>query len=332
MKFSFLHIFSGLLFGAVLISCNGSPSYRYEEGMAWNTVYHITYRSSIDLSDSVRAVFKDIDYSLSPFNGESLVSRVNSNLSDSVDGHFIAVYQESLAVNRASGGAFDPTLAPLIRAWGFGQGHEVSADTLRLDSLLQFVGIQKTCLDGLRLVKEDPRIEFNFSALAKGYGVDCIADMLERNGVDDYLVEVGGEIRVAGCNPSGSFWNIGIDRPVSESNPGDIVSSVQLREGAMATSGNYRNFHESGGRRFGHTISPATGRPVMSDVLSATVVAPTCLEADALATACMVVGSEEALNLCSRLRVGVMLVLSDFSVVDNPAFRSLTGQSGRLEE
>lgn len=298
--------------------------FRTAEGMAWNTGYHITYEAEHDMSDSILTVLNAIDASLSPFNGESTVSKINDNRSDSTDDMVTEVYLESRRINKETEGAFDPTLAPLIRAWGFGQGHEVSADTIRLDSLLSFTGISKTELKEGRITKSDPRIEFNFSALAKGYGVDCIADMLERNGVVNFLVEVGGEIRASGHNRNGSAWTIGIDRPVEDSPTGDFQKIVSVTDAAIATSGNYRNFHKEGDLKFGHTISPTTGRPIATDVLSATVIAPTCMEADALATACMVMGSEKALLLCTRLKAGVMLVLTDMTVVTNDIFSSYT--------
>lgn len=310
-----------------LISCSSKEHFRYEDGIAWNTFYHITYEAEADLSDSIRYIFDAIDSSLSPFNPQSTVTKINDNLSDSIDYHFKVVYNESSRINRETDGAFDPTLAPLIRVWGFGQGHELSADTLRIDSLLKYVGIARTRLEGQLLIKEDPRIEFNFSALAKGYGVDCIADMLGRNGSDNYLVEVGGEIRSAGHNPKGTDWTIGIDRPDAEAKAGEMSAVISISDAALATSGNYRNFHESGGERFGHTISAVTGRPVKTDVISATVITQRCMEADALATCCMALGSDEALNLCTRLRAGVMLIRDDMSVVTNSIWQASEPES-----
>lgn len=310
----------------LISSCGENDRFRYEEGFVWNTVYHISYESERSLTDSIIEVFNNIDSSLSAFNPESTVSKINDNRSTNIDSLFAEVYRESVKINRASSGAFDPTLAPLIRAWGFGQGHEVNSDTLRLDSLLSFVGISKTWISGGELVKEDPRIEFNFSALAKGYGVDCVADMLERNGVSNYLVEIGGEIRLSGHNSRGEDWCVGIDRPEEGLPQGETVLNIVMSSGAIATSGNYRNFQESGGNRFGHTLSAVTGRPVKTDVISATVVAPACMEADALATTCMAIGKEKALDLCNRLRAGVMLVCDDMSVVYNPVFGSLIRQ------
>lgn len=322
----------GLISLLCLIGCSSHQGFRQEEGMAWNTVYHITYDSDKDLSDSILLVFDEIDRSLSPFNRESVVSKINDNRSSKVDAHLSRVHAESVRINAESEGAFDPTLAPLIRAWGFGQGHEVSADTLKLDSLLSLVGISKTRISDGILIKENPDIEFNFSALAKGYGVDCIADMLERNGVKNYLVEVGGEIRSAGHNPRGEKWSVGIDRPVEGASVGDMVMTVCVGNSAIATSGNYRNYQDAGNKRFGHTISPVTGRPVESDVISATIVCNTCMEADALATSCMVLGSEKALDLCNRLKAGVMLVRKDMSVITNPLFDSFITSSDSASE
>lgn len=306
-----------------LSSCSGHLEFRKTEGIAWNTAYHIIYESNHDLTDSVITVLNEIDNSLSPFNPKSVVSRINENSTDSVDIHFKKVYSESRRIHEESGGAFDPTLGPVIRAWGFGKDHEVQADTMRLDSLLTLVGIEKTDLRNFSLLKTNPDVEFNFSALAKGYGVDCIAEMLERNGVENYLVEVGGEIRAKGRNSKGDDWTIGIDRPFPDSQPGELQEVISITDAAIATSGNYRNYHQSEGKTFGHTISPVDGRPVQTDVISATVIASNCMEADALATCCMVIGSEKALSLCSRLGAGVFIIKSDLTVVKNDLFSGL---------
>lgn len=323
MKFPGFHILIILLATGLITSACSRHEYKFEEGIAWNTAYHITYESDRNLSDSIIYVLNEIDNSLSPFNRESTVTKINENRSSETDSHFNKVYAESVRINAATDGAFDPTLAPLIRAWGFGQGHMISPnDTLRLDSLLELVGISKTEIINKKIAKKNPGIEFNFSALAKGYGVDCIADMLIRNGVVNFLVEIGGEIRANGHNPGGNKWGIGIDRPIEDSK-GEIVETIYLNSGAVATSGNYRNFHKDGERQFGHTISPKTGRPIQTDVISATVIAPDCMEADAIATSCMVLGAEKALNLCNKLNLAVMIIKNDLTVESNSAFDRL---------
>lgn len=324
------------ILASVAVSCTGQKEiYRVEDGMVWNTSYHIVYKSEDVLTDSILKIFDEIDNSVSAFNENSTVSKINKNLSDSTDAHFRNVYSRSREISEATGGMFDPTLAPLIRAWGFGKGHEVNSDTLRIDSLLDLVGISKTTLKNNRLIKDNPNIEFNFSAIAKGYGVDCVADMFERNGVSDYLVEIGGEIRMAGKNDRNKVWAIGIDKPAITSSGAveETVATLNITDAGVATSGNYRNYHVTDGGTFGHTISPVTGRPVQSDVISATVIAPTCMDADAIATSCMIVGRKKSLQLCDSLGYAVLLIDKDMKVFTNKIFRQLesTGKLGRLE-
>lgn len=303
-----------------------SSSYVMEDGMVWNTTYHITFKGSPHLRDSVMAILNDVGKSLDVFDSTSLVSRVNSADSLRVDSHFIKVYNASRLVNVASGGMFDPTLSPLITAWGFGPGHKLSADTLAIDSILEFVGIAKTRLVGDMIVKDDPRVQFNFSAVAKGYGCDEVANMFRRNGVYDYLVEIGGEIALSGKNPRGGKWKVSIDRPLQTDSTvsHDACGVIELTDAGMATSGNYRNYKKEGGKTFGHTISPLTGRPVATDVISATVIAPTAMEADAAATACMASGSEKSKAMLRQLRFEGMLILSDSSIWTTPKFSSLS--------
>lgn len=332
----------------LVAACTQRNDYHTDEGMAWNTIYHITYNSPRDFSDSIRMIFNDIDLSVSAFNDSSTVSLINRNRTAATDVHFRNVYRKSLEINEMSYGMFDPTLAPLIRAWGFGQGHTISADTLRLDSLLDLVGIRRTelrpdSLYGDILYKENPGIEFNFSALAKGYGVDCIADMLERNGVEDYLVEVGGEIRASGVNRQGKPWTIGIDMPLpdEQKDSSSPISTISITDIGLATSGNYRNYQStSKSGTFGHTISPITGRPVTTDLASVTIIVPAgyqsqterhvaeeafpCMTADAIATACMTLGLEESQHLCTRLRIAALFITTDLRIISNPAYRALT--------
>jgi len=250
--------------------------------------------------------------SLSAFDSTSTVSKINNCSDMHSDRHFTAVLTESQRIHRLTGGAFDPTLAPLVKAWGFGQGHCPTSDTLAIDSLLNLVGINKVKVSGGIAAKANPAISMNFSAIAKGYGCDEIGRMLKRNGVENFLVEIGGEIAVAGKNPKGGDWRISIDRPI-ESNTEEIHISqmiIEVGECGIATSGNYRNYTEDNGRRLAHTISPATGRPVQTDVLSATIIAPSAMEADALATSCMVLGSKRSVALLDSLGLPALLVMS----------------------
>lgn len=309
-----------------LVSCG--RGYRNLEGMVWHTTFHITYESDRDLTDSIYKVLDEVGRSLNFFDDLSLVSKVNANDSTDVDADFIRVYEMSRMVNNETAGAFDPTLGPLIDAWGFGRGHEATSDTLRLDSLLQITGIDKTHLENGRLIKSDKGIRFNFSAIAKGYGCDRIGEMLERNGVTSYLVEIGGEICCKGQGPradSDGKWRVSIDKPIiTDSLIHESQCVIAVTDCGIATSGNYRNFHQGDGSRYGHTISSITGRPVQTDVLSATVIAPTAMEADAFATSMMAMGKEKSAALADRFGLATLLILSDGSIWQNSAFEKLT--------
>lgn len=322
-KFHYLVLTAVL--SAILLSCNGGDRYVTESGMIWNTSFHITFRGPVALRDSVLRVLDEVGRSLSVFDPKSLVSIVNASDSVAVDDHFQRVWHTSVKVNKESSGYFDPTLSPLITAWGFGPGHKATADTLRIDSIRKFVGITRSEISSGVIFKSDPRMQFNFSAVAKGYGCDVVGEMFRRNGVEDYLVEIGGEICAHGNSPRGDNWNISIDRPVlsADSAIHDSQGVISLTDRGVATSGNYRNFHAEGGKRYGHTISPQTGRPVQTDVISATVVAPTCMEADAYATACMAMGSAQARQMTERLRLPAMFVLADSTVWMSDSFKKL---------
>lgn len=318
-KYIFILLFACV---AYFSACSSSDDYLSTSGMIWNTTYHITFKGTPALADSVLVVLEDVGKSLNVFDSGSLVSRVNGADSMTVDKHFINVYHASQKIHKASDGMFDPTLSPLITAWGFGKGHKITADTASVDSIRQFVGLNKTSLQNDKLNKTDRRIQFNFSAVAKGYGCDQVAEMFKRNGVDDFMVEIGGEIAVGGNGPRKTGWRISIDKPIeSDSISHESGAIISLTDCGIATSGNYRNFHKEGGKTMGHTISPLTGRPVTSDVVSATVVAPTAMEADAAATACMATGAAKAAQILENLNYEGMLILADSSVWMSDGFK-----------
>ncbi len=301
----------------VLLAACTQPGYRRCAGSAWGTTYHITYSSECPLDDSIAAVMRSVDMTLSPFQGQSVVSRVNRG--DTLDTHpwLTEVIALSQSVCSISGGAFDPTLAPLINLWGFGYapGSEAGPGLEQIDSVLMSVGIMQCGIVDGKVTKKHPDTQFNFSAIAKGYGVDKIAEMLTRNGCDNYMVEVGGELSLKGLNPRGEKWRVQIDAPVPADSAGALhrrLAVVSLTDTCMATSGNYRNLREIDGRRYGHTISPVTGCPVLSPTLSATVTAASCALADALATACMAMPADSARAMIERMPgVGVLLVMAD---------------------
>ena len=301
-----LPVLAFLVIGSYLVvTRHNSPApYQKNEGAVFGTFYHFTYQSSEDLHDSLRAELQKVDESLSMFNPQSTLRRLNSGATDSTDALFREVFRLSQQVSEATGGAFDITVAPLVNAWGFGYKNGALPDSATVDSLRQFVGFHHVSLtDDDRLVRDDPRTVLDCGAVAKGFGVDQVARFLRARGILNYMVEIGGEVVVSGENPQGQQWHVGVSRPTddptSQSTALDTV--LTLSEGALATSGNYRNFYVTDdGRRVAHTINPATGYPIQHNILSATVLAPTCAEADAFATSFMVLGLDGAREVLGR--------------------------------
>lgn len=301
-----LPVLAFLVIGSYLVvTRHNSPApYQKNEGAVFGTFYHFTYQSPEDLHDSLRAELQKVDESLSMFNPQSTLRRLNSGATDSTDQLFREVFRLSQQVSEATGGAFDITVAPLVNAWGFGYKNGALPDSATVDSLRQFVGFHHVRLtDDDRLVRDDPRTVLDCGAVAKGFGVDQVARFLRARGILNYMVEIGGEVVVSGENPQGQKWHVGVSRPTddptSQSTALDTV--LTLSEGALATSGNYRNFYVTDdGRRVAHTINPATGYPIQHNILSATVLAPTCAEADAFATSFMVLGLDGAREVLRR--------------------------------
>lgn len=288
-----------LTVGAVMIIMKKqSPKaeYHQKEGLVFGTSYHIKYQSQQPLDAEIDAAMAKVDGSLSMFNPNSTISRINRGEDMHTDSLLDIVWDLSQEVCEATDGAFDPTCAPLINAWGFGFRHEALPDSATVDSLLTLVGWQRIHVaDGI-CQKEDPRMILDFSAIAKGFGVDQVARMLVNHGVKNYMVEIGGEVVAHGVNEKGNIWRIGINKPTEDSTSqnNELQETFQMEDCAVATSGNYRNFYVNGGRKIAHTIDPHSGYPVQHSLLSSTVWAPTCAMADAYATAFMVLGVERA--------------------------------------
>ena len=280
-------------------------AYYHNEGPVFGTYYNIRYEATGDLQDSIREALTAFDNSLSLFNPHSVLSAVNDNRDTITDAAFETMWAEATRVNALSNGAFDVTVAPLVNYWGFGR--RVAGDTFtvseqEIDSLLQFVGFGKVQLNNHKVIKADPRVQIDGGAVAKGQACDWIADVLVRNGCENYLVEIGGEVVAKGKNDKGEPWHIGITKPNlnNEGAQDELQEILAVSDICMATSGNYRNFYYEGTERRSHTIDPRTGYPVQHSVLSATIVSSTCMRADALATACMVLGAEDALDMIER--------------------------------
>lgn len=293
-----------LLLAIVLIGCTPRKEFREMVCYELHTPYSVKYEAQHNLENEIRQVMRDYYHAINPFDSTSIIAHVNRNEDIAVDSIFTMVFNTAMQVAEATDGALDVTCAPYINAWGFGFKTDSTAVTQQLlDSLSQFVGYDKVTLVDNKVIKQDPRIMLNFSALGDGCACDLIATLLDNHGIENYMIEVGGEVRTAGHNSRGAAWHIGIVTP--EDDPDGNNSNLQaiaMLDGryGLATSGNYRNFYERDGRKYGHTINPATGYPAEQDVLSATVIAPTSIEADAYATALMVMGREKARLLASE--------------------------------
>jgi len=300
---------SNTLFGFIIIivliplftGCNpkeGGGEYFNIQGFTQGTTYRITYQhpTENDLQEQIDSLLRAFDLSLSLYEPNSIITAINENRSMETDTLFRTVFRESRRIYELTGGAFDITVGPLINAWGFGPVDRSEMDSAMVDSLLQYVGMEKVALVETWIVKDHPGVKLDLNAIAQGYAVDVVAHFLEDLGCRNYLVEIGGEIRTRGKNPKGSFWRIGVDRPdFGNMIPGQQLQVIiDMHNRSLATSGNYRKFYEKDGIRITHTIDPATGYPRDSRLLSATILTDECMTADAIATSCMVMGLEKA--------------------------------------
>ncbi len=298
-------------FVLVLFSCNRVAKLENHQftGEALGTTYMIRYFSDEDLKfeRALDSIIDDINSSMSTYITKSDISRINrGDTSVSVDENFRAVFTASSKIYKESEGFFDPTVGVLVNAYGFGPGKPLNTlDTNSLDSLRNLVGFSKVMLtDRLTIQKENPAIYLDFNAIAKGYTIDVIADYLESNNVENYLIELGGELRAKGKNlESNAHWIVGIDDPNQGNAERRLQAKVKLVNAAMATSGNYRKYLVDSitGQKYVHTINPKTGKAERSDLLSATVLAENCMLADGYATAFMALGLERTKQLLQEL-------------------------------
>ena len=289
--------------------------FQTDNGLIFGTIYHITYQHDRNLKAEIETALHRFDGSLSPFNDTATITRINRNEAVVPDTFFTNVFRRSMEISEETDGAFDITVAPLVNAWGFGFKQGRFPDSLMVDSLLQLTGYRKARLtpEG-EVLKQDPRMMFNCSAVAKGYAVDVIAQLLERAGCRNFMVDIGGEVVVRGRNARNELWRIGINKPVDDSlsRNQELQMVLHIQDIGIATSGNYRNYYYKDGKKYAHTIDPRTGYPVQHSILSATVIARDCMSADAYATAFMVMGLEEAERFtASRPDLDACFIYSD---------------------
>ncbi len=288
-------------------------SYHTNKGQVFGTYYTIRYQATQDLEEEILARLNAFDGTMSMFNDTSIVSRINRNEDVALNKDFLDMYATAERVSALTDGAFDITVAPLVNAWGFGFRKQEQVNAHLIDSLLETVGYEKISVFDNRLWKSDARIMLDASAIAKGQGCDVVATLLEEHGCRNYLVDIGGEVVCCGVNDKDELWRIGISKPIDDptGQQKEIQEIVSASSLCMATSGSYRQFYYDNGIRRSHTIDPRTGYPVGHSLLSATVVANSCMEADALATACMVLGTDSALELIDGLRATECYLIYD---------------------
>lgn len=286
----------------VIIRQNSAMPYQINQGMVFGTFYKITYQHDKNLQKEIEAQLKSVNDALSMFDKKSIITAVNNNEPVKLNDMFVNVFKLAQSISEDTDGAFDITVAPLVNAWGFGYKSGALPSQQDIDSIRAFVGYQKVKLSGMRIQKEDARLTLDCSAIAKGYGTDVVARYLLREGIKNFMVEIGGEIVTHGVNPKRQQWSIGIEKPVEDSlaMKSELQTVLKVDDIAMATSGNYRNFYYKDGKKYAHTIDPKTGFPVQHNILSATVLAKQCAVADAYATAFMVMGLEKSKEVLAR--------------------------------
>lgn len=280
------------------------------------------------IAREIEEILETVNRQMSTYRPESELSRFNAadaGIWVPTSNDTRSVIDEALRFSRLTRGAFDPTVGPIVDLWGFGSGRDEpqlpsSEDVAALQEIVGFSKIE-TRFNGSAVSKQASGVRLDLSGIAKGFGVDKVAERLEQQGVDNYLVEVGGELRSKGNGPGGQPWRVGIERPTGV--PGDLQQVVELKGEALATSGNYRIFFERDGRRYSHIINPRTGRPVDHNLASATVVAPTTMEADALSTSLLVLGPDAGMELAVEQDIAAFFIIGNgetFSAMPSPAF------------
>jgi len=300
----------------LIFACESNPKYVQLSGFTQGTTYTITYaeRDELNYSHEIEAILEQVDKSMSLYRDSSVINLFNASESSmEVDSLLAQVVSLSLQISAKTNGAFDITIGPLVREWGFHMKKGEVPSSARVEELLSYTGVDKIEINGNTLTKQNPYTTIDVNAIAQGYTVDLLAQFLESKGIANYLVEVGGEVRTLGKNPRGKAWQIGVDKPVDNALSGENLQVILAVSGkSLVTSGNYRKFFIKDGVRYSHTISPATGYPVNHTLLSATVIDSTATRADALATAFMVMGVDSTISwLANNPSVEAYLIYSN---------------------
>ena len=289
---------------ALLSSCVNQPQKIVLQGLAQGSYYAITYFDELNrnFQHEIDSIFHAVDMSVNLWVDSSVISKVNRNEEVTLDSIFIENFRIAQKAARLSDGYFDPTISPIVAAWGFSYKSGDSITPQLIDSLKQLVNYQKIRIENGKVVKENPNMKLDFNAIAQGYTSDLIASFLESRGIKNYLVDTGGEIMARGSKPNGQPWIVGIEKPAKNWDSEQVVQTrITLRDKGLVTSGSTRKYVERNGRRYSHCIDPKTGYPVEHNVLSATVMAENSVWADALSSICMVMGMEKSLPLIESM-------------------------------
>lgn len=300
---------------SVLNSCSTRPEYKQISGVTFGVVgYHVTLEGKVpdNCQEKIEAVLNEVNESMSTYVPTSTISKVNqSKHSCFVDHHFKKVFVEAKDIFKTTNGAFDPTVGPLMRLWGF-RGNASTVDSAQVDSVMANIGFDMVRLKGDSVYKTKPEIHLDFGAIAKGYGVDLVAKFLDEQQVKNYLVEIGGEVASKGVNSRGQQWTLKILQPDTSKTATEGFALTKLSDESMATSGNYKQYKMVDGKMRVHTIDPSTGFGSIHNLLSATVFTTNCMKADALATACMVMGLDKSIEMDSNYEdFSVFLIYQD---------------------
>ncbi len=289
---------------AILAACGNQPKKIVLQGLAQGSYYAVTYfdEQNRNFQKEIDSIFHAVDMSVNLWVDSSVISKVNRNEEDTLDPIFIDNFNIAQEAARLSDGYFDPTISPIVAAWGFSYKHGDTITPQLIDSLKQLVDYRKVRIEDGKVVKENPAMQLDFNAIAQGYTSDLIAAFLDSRGIQNYLVDTGGEIMAKGSKPNGNPWIVGIEKPAENWDSEQVVQTrVALRDKGLVTSGSTRKYVERDGKRYSHCIDPRTGYPVEHQVLSATVLAENSVWADALASICMVMGMEKSLPLIESM-------------------------------
>ena len=306
------------LISALLISCvDSTPNKKIVTnfGNTQGTNYSIKYLSpnGINYQNDIDSIFKTVDLSLSTYINESIISKINRNENVIIDSIFTRVFDMALKIAHETNGSFDPTIAPLVNFWGFGFEEISNKNENILVNLMQSVGYKKISIKDGHIIKENSNTQIDFNAIAQGFTVDLIGEHLQKIGLTNYMIEIGGELKCSGLNADAKPWRIGIDKPSEEIQKERHLAIIEVSNKSVASSGNYRKLKidQETGIKYAHTINPKTGMPTITDLLSVTIVSESCMQADAIATACMVMGKEKSINyIISKPQIDALLIYS----------------------